>query len=172
MIESTKTDAPEELALELRRHGEVVSQTLREMTPGVLAPRSSSSDWSGHDLLAHIASMEWTYPKLIEVAQAVSTPGATERASSGFRDGNDSYNDRQVSRRREQPAGELIAEFERNRAVLVEAVGAVESGLLDVPIGSAGGATGTLAEVLRSVAMAHVDEHLDEIVRAGHLGDR
>jgi hypothetical protein len=159
--------APEALSDELRRHGDAVLETLNSIDAARLAP-TTSEDWGAHQLLAHIASIEWTYPRLIEVAASRdSGSGAasdTDRPSRGFRGGNDDYNARQVERRASTPATDLIAEFARNRDALVSAVQSVDPTLLGTPIRSAGGIEGTLAQVIRAVAVIHVDEHLGTIV--------
>ncbi len=156
----------DQLTHALRQHGEQVVAALRDINPERLDPPRAGAGWGAHELLAHIASMEWTYPRLIEVAEAAgSQQPAEDPPTRAFRGGNDSYNDRQVARRAAEPADALIAEFERNRAALLEAVGAMEPSLLAVAIKSAGGIMGSLEQVLRSVAIDHVQEHLEEIGR-------
>jgi hypothetical protein len=80
-----------------------------------------------------------------------------------MRGGNDAYIDRQVARRAHLPAAELLAEFERNRAATIEAVERADDALFARTIRSAGGVTGTLAEVFYQVAVMHVLGHARDI---------
>ena len=128
--------------------------------------------WNGRQILAHLAAIEWTYPRLIDIARTAPA-GATAEAAGGdlptraMRGGNDAYNERQVAKRAQVSAPELLAEFERNRAVTIAAVEAAEEELFTRRIQSAGGATGTLASVLHQVAVHHVLGHARDIARAG-----
>jgi hypothetical protein len=58
----------------------------------------------------------------------------------------------------------LLAEFEENRARTIATVEAADEALFDVPVRSAGGRTGTLAEVFREVAIGHLEQHVADIV--------
>src|SRR3990172_13067854 len=83
--------------------------------------------WNGRQILAHIASIEWTYPRLIDIAREAQAPGAAPSAvaeppTRALRGGNDAYNERQVAKRAHLSAAELLAEFERNRAETFRAV--------------------------------------------------
>jgi hypothetical protein len=80
-----------------------------------------------------------------------------------MRGGNDAYNERQVARRAQRSAAELLAEFEQNRAATIQAVAGVDEALLARRIRSAGGVTGTLATVLQRVAVDHVLGHARDI---------
>ncbi len=135
--------------------------------------------WNGRQILAHIASMEWTYPRLIDVAKAAATPEASEKpgqkqaADSGatgglptrsFRGGNLSYNDRQVEKRAQMSVEELLTELRENRATTIASVAQADESLFAVPIRSAGGITGPLAMVIHSVAVLHTQIHLNDIV--------
>jgi mycothiol maleylpyruvate isomerase-like protein len=66
--------------------------------------------WNGRQLLAHIASMEWTYPRILEL------PAATDEEAARPRDTSvtvDDYNRRQVEKRDAVPVDDLIDEFVR-----------------------------------------------------------
>jgi hypothetical protein len=122
--------------------------------------------WNGRQILAHIASIEWTLPRLIEVAKgAVSgeQPKDKPAASSGFRGGNVGYNDREVERRAGASVAELIEEFRTNRAAIIAAVEALDDALLEVPVRSAGGVTGPLSRVYQVLAVMHVGMHVNDI---------
>ncbi len=134
------------------------------------------SGWNGRQILAHIASIEWTYPRLIDLAQAPPSAPASEqpttrstptqppsRASAPARGGIDSYNERQVAKRADASVAELLAEFQTNRAATIAAVESTDEALLTTPIRSAGGVEGTLASVINSVAVLHVIAHTNDI---------
>ena len=116
--------------------------------------------WNGHQLLAHIASMEWTYPRILEL------PAATDEEAARPRDTSvtvDDYNRRQVERREGVPVDELIDEFVRNRAKTIEAVAAHPDEEFGRRVRSAGGTVGPLADVLWFVAVEHVRGHLADL---------
>jgi hypothetical protein len=129
--------------------------------------------WNARQILAHVASIEWTYPRLIDIAKGVEPPKKSEpdkkpadlptRTAQG---GILSYNDRQVAKREGVPVAELIEEWRANRDALIAAVESVGDDLLQVPIRSAGGITGPLATVLYQTAVLHVRVHVDDITRA------
>ena len=141
--------------------------------------------WNGRQILAHIASIEWTYPRLIDITRQGAAPAEGSasaidearrtvpaeaaslptRAATG---GIDAYNQRQVEKRDGASVAELLDEFRRNRATTLAAVEAVDDALLSTPIRSAGGVTGPLADVLYSVAVRHVLTHAEDI--AGRTG--
>ena len=118
--------------------------------------------WNGRQILAHIASIEWTYPRLIDIARTPAAEAATPptRAMKG---GNDAYNDRQVAKRADLTVPELLAEFEANRAATIRAVEAADEPLFARPIRSAGGVVGPLALVFHQIAVAHVLGHARDI---------
>ena len=121
--------------------------------------------WSARQLLAHLAAIEWTYPRLIERAQAAQGAGLSEGSGGGF--DMDAYNERQVSKRARATVAELLEEFGRNRAATIEAVAAADGALLSQPTRSAGGVKGTLLEVLIGVTVGHVREHLRDLETGG-----
>ena len=129
--------------------------------------------WNARQILAHVASIEWTYPRLIDVARQ----GAPDQASEGSggapegsskpaqaRGGIDDYNQRQVEKRAQASVAELLAEFQKNRDATIEAVEQADEALLQVHIRSAGGIPGLLARVIYLVAVAHVAGHVNDIV--------
>src|SRR5437660_1329501 len=120
--------------------------------------------WNGRQILAHPASIEWTYPRLIDIArEAGAGPAATvsgEPPTRAMRGGNDAYNERQVARRADRSVAELLDEFATNRAATIRAVEAADEALFARVIRSAGGVTGPLAAVFHAVAVRHVLGHL------------
>jgi hypothetical protein len=122
--------------------------------------------WNGRQILAHVASIEWTLPRLIEVARGASGDKAKDEpaASSGFRGGNADYNTRQVEKRAGASVAELIEEFRTNRAALIAAVEAADEAVLEAPVRSAGGVTGPLSRVYQILGVMHVGMHVNDIV--------
>ena len=135
---------------------------VRALPPERLEEGRYENGWNGRQILAHIASIEWTYPRLIDIAR---TPPAEVAAppTRAMKGGNDAYNDRQISKRAHLGVSELLAEFEANRAATIRAVEAADEALFTRPIRSAGGAVGPLALVFHQVAVAHVLGHARDI---------
>jgi hypothetical protein len=116
--------------------------------------------WNGRQLLAHIASMEWTYPRILELPEATDEEAAQPRDTSVT---VDDYNRRQVERRDGVSVDDLIAEFVRNRDATIAAVAAHPEEEFGRRVRSAGGTVGSLAEVLSFVAVEHVRGHLADL---------
>jgi hypothetical protein len=156
-----------ELLALLRSSGEEVVRIVRAQTPERLEAGRYENGWNGRQILAHLASIEWTYPRLIDIARSAETPEAAPAAGAPptreMRGGNDAYNERQVAKRAHLSVAELLAEFERNRAVTIQAVEATDEALLARRIRSAGGVVGPLALVVALVAVAHVLGHARDI---------
>ncbi len=120
--------------------------------------------WSARQLLAHIAAIEWTYPRLIEQAQIPAEPRSA--GSSGGRFDMDAYNQKQVANRSSATIADLLAEFARNREATIDAVANADAALLEQPTRSAGGVEGTLLEVLVGVTVEHVRGHIEDLATA------
>ncbi|MFN0095074.1 MAG: DinB family protein [Dehalococcoidia bacterium] len=123
--------------------------------------------WDGRQILAHLASIEWTYPRLLDVAHDAAPSGGGP-VTREMRGGNDAYNDRQVAKRAGASVVELLAEFTRNRAATIAAIESASLALLARPIRSAGGREGPLIEVFHAVTVEHVRGHLTDL--AGQSG--
>jgi uncharacterized damage-inducible protein DinB len=163
-----QTDAPSKAALlaALRECGDEFLARLRALPDEQWEQGRYENGWTARQILAHVAAIEWTYPRLLEIAASAPT---TERTANGLPTrtaggGIDAYNARQVEKRAETPAIDLLAEFERNRAATIAAVAAADEARLATPIRSAGGVTGPLALVLQRVAVDHVRGHLRDIL--------
>jgi hypothetical protein len=170
-----------ELLEALQSSGREVIDRVRAMSPDELERGRYENGWNARQILAHIASIEWTYPRLVDLArqgtpaaaneqprqvrrtEPQEAPGVPTRPMQG---GVDSYNERQVAKRAAALVSELLAEFERNRAATITAVEEANEELLRTPIRSAGGITGPLAGVIHTVAVWHVLGHLGDIVRS------
>ena len=81
--------------------------------------------WSARQLLAHLAAIEWTYPRLIEQARSPAEARPTSSASGSF--DMDAYNHRQVSNRADATIPELLEEFARNRQSTISAIAEAEA---------------------------------------------
>jgi uncharacterized damage-inducible protein DinB len=151
-----------ELLRSLRSSRDEVVARVRALPPERLEEGRYESGWNGRQILAHIASIEWSYPRLIDIAR---TPPADEAAppTRTMKGGNDSYNDRQVAKREHLTVAELLAEFETNRAATIQAVEAADDELFARRIRSAGGVVGPLALVFHQIAVAHVLGHARDI---------
>jgi hypothetical protein len=158
-----------ELLEALRRSGDEVVRRVRALSPAQLEQGRYENGWNGRQILAHIASIEWTYPRLIDIARSAPAPDAEPAAAARelptrtMRGGNDAYNERQVAKRAHLSVAELLAEFERNRAATIQAVEAADDALFARPIRSAGGVVGPLAAVFHEVAVVHVLGHARDI---------
>jgi DinB superfamily len=168
------TASKAELLDKLRTSGDQVVSKLRGLRPEDFEQGRYESGWNGRQILAHIASIEWSYPRLIDVAREAQSPkpaeapkeASAEPASRPARGGIDDYNARQVEKRAQMSVPELIDEFERNRATTIAAFEQADEALLNQPIRSAGGITGPLADVVSMIAIAHVDQHARDIAGA------
>jgi hypothetical protein len=150
---------------------------LRALPPEEFEQGRYENGWNGRQILAHIASIEWTYPRLLDVAKgappsAAPRPAEVRRTEPGeapgvptrpMQGGVDGYNERQVAKRAQATVAELLDEFARNRAATIGAVEAADEALLAAPVRSAGGITGALAGVLNAVAVLHVRAHVRDI---------
>lgn len=153
------------LVEELRTNGAWAESMLRGIADERWGEGRYESGWNAKQILAHVAAIEWTYPRLLEVARSAGSPSdrGGEPAAATARGGIDEYNRRQVEKREGSAVEDLVDEFARNRAALLEAVEAADEALLGVAIRSAGGRSGTLARVLREVAIEHVRGHVRDI---------
>lgn len=159
-----------QLLTDLRADAESVPPLLHALDPQQLERGAYEQGWTVRDLVAHLASIEWTYPRLLQRAAQPPPPGSTHSAGTAAAaetgSGMDDYNARQIEKRRATPIADLIAEFSANRQATIDAVAAADPALLATPIQSYGGASGSLVEVLRFVAIEHVRGHLRDIEAA------
>ncbi len=139
------------------------------------------SGWNGRQILAHFASIEWSYPRLLDIAKRAASNSASppasdtspnadasqpeaKRPAARMEGGIDGYNQRQVDKRAQASVAELLEEFQRNRAATITAVESMDEALLATPITSAGGISGALTQVIMTVAVLHVRGHVKDIV--------
>ena len=171
-----------ELIVAIEASGAEVVATLRALPPEAFARLDPAGEWTGREILAHIASIEWTYPRLLDIGRQAQASGATSGGqpagsvrrtepgeaagvtSAVAQGGIDGYNERQVQKRADASVAELIDEFRRNREATIAAIEQADESLLQTPIRSAGGVTGPLAGVFQAVAVGHVLGHTRDIV--------
>jgi hypothetical protein len=182
-----QTPSKAQLVDALRSSGEELVTRLAALPPEEFERGRYENGWNGRQILAHVASIEWTYPRLLEVARQAGESGrgsggeaagpvrrtepgeASGVATASARGGIDDYNQRQVDKRADASVAELLEEFRRNRAATIAAIEGTEESLLAVPIRSAGGVTGPLAGVFQAVAVGHIQAHVRDIL-AGESG--
>jgi hypothetical protein len=152
-----------ELLQALATSRDAVLALVRSIPPQRLEEGRYENGWNGRQILAHIASIEWTYPRLIDIARTPAQAAEATPPTRAMRGGNESYNDRQVSKRAHLTVSELLVEFETNRAATIRAVEAADEALFARPIRSAGGVVGPLALVFQQIAVAHVLGHAHDI---------
>ncbi|MGH7413077.1 MAG: DinB family protein [Candidatus Rokuibacteriota bacterium] len=152
-----------ELLAALASSRDEVVALVRSLPPERLEEGRYENGWNGRQILAHIASIEWSYPRLIDIARTAPTPAAPAPPTRQMKGGNDAYNDRQVAKREHLTVAELLAEFETNRAATIHAVEAADEELFARRIRSAGGVVGPLASVFHQIAVAHVLGHARDI---------
>jgi len=155
------------LLSDLRADAEQIPATLSALAPDALTRGAYEQGWTGREIVAHIASIEWTYARLIERAsQAAEAEGDASASGQGSGSGTvdmDGYNARQIEKRQGVAIAELIEEFRANRSRTIAAVEATPSALFAQPMQSAGGVRGTLADVIRAVAIDHVHGHVADL---------
>lgn len=168
VVHVTAGPTKQELIAGLKSTGEALVARLSKMDDAALALGRYENGWNARQILAHVASIEWTYKRLVENAKQPRATARPERApeASAPAGGNpiDDYNARQVARRADKTVKELLQEFKENRAGTIAAVESCDEALLSQPTRSAGGAEGTLAQVLEFVAVRHVEQHTRDIV--------
>lgn len=171
---STPTITKPQLLEALRQGEKEVLDKLAKVPAEAFERGCYENGWNGRQVLAHIAAIEWTYPKLIEVARSAANSQAQptdkpkdvkppQRAASG---GIASYNDRSIERYASSSVQELIDVFKTNRATTIAAFEGADDDLFGQPIKSAGGITGPLGYVMNLVAVMHVAGHVNDIVQS------
>jgi hypothetical protein len=160
----------QQLLENLRSGGEDALSKLQALPPEAFEAGGYENGWNGRQILAHIAAIEWTYPKLIDVARSgppvKKDKPAGETPTRAARGGIDDYNTRSIARYDGASAEELLETFEKYRATTIQAIEATEDDLFLQTVKSAGGIKGPLGYVLNMVAFLHVQSHVNDIVSA------
>ena len=160
---ATLVPSKQELLDALRESRDEVLATVRALPPARLEEGRYENGWNGRQILAHIASIEWSYPRLIDIARTPPAPVEEAPPTRTMKGGNDAYNDRQVAKREGMTVAALLAEFEKNRAATIQAVEAADEELFARRIRSAGGVVGPLATVFHQIAVVHVLGHARDL---------
>lgn len=174
MVSEQHIPSKAELLKTLRSREQTIVDRVRSIPIEEFEQGRYENGWTGRQILAHVASIEWTYPRLIDLAKQPPPAPSTEQApkaeagsdtrSETVQGGIESYNERQVEKRAEASVEELLEEFQKNRAATIAAVEAVNEALLSAPILSAGGIRGALGGVINAIAVHHVLAHVDDII--------
>lgn len=152
----------EQLVAALRESGVAALAAMAAVPAAGLEAPGYENGWSVRQIMAHVASMEFTYRRLPDLARGSNDAEGT----SGGRFDMDGYNARQVARRAGATPAELMEEFTNGRAALIADVEALDDALLATPVRSAGGISGSLAQVIAGTAVEHAREHADDFIRA------
>jgi uncharacterized protein (TIGR03083 family) len=152
-----------ELLEALRSSRDEIVTLVRSLPPERLEEGRYENGWTARQILAHIASIEWSYPRLIDIARTPPAPVEEPPPTRAMKGGNDAYNERQVAKRAHLTVDELLDEFEKNRAATIAAVDAADEALFARRIRSAGGVVGPLATVFYMIAVAHALGHARDI---------
>lgn len=153
----------EQLLERLRDSGVEGLAAMRAVPHDRFGAESYEQGWNVAQVMAHVASMEYTYRRLPELA---STPSGTVARPDGTPFDMSVYNAKQVAKRQTAGRAELEDEFRRGRAAFVAEVDAVDPTLLTAWVRSAGGHEGALATVIDQVAVEHVRDHAGDFTRA------
>src|SRR3972149_4953697 len=70
------TPSKAQLIETLRSTGAETAARLRSLPPEAFEQGRYENGWNGRQILAHIASIEWTYPRLFDLARQASPPRA------------------------------------------------------------------------------------------------
>ena len=166
------TDQPvvskSQLLANLRSSGEELLSKLEGLPEGALEAGCYENGWNGRQVLAHIAAIEWTYPRLIDLARdgppdKKPKAAATSKPAKG---GINSYNDRQIARYADATTSELLDIFRKSRETTISTIEATEDELFATEVKSAGGVKGPLAMVLNFVAVMHVNSHVNDVLNS------
>lgn len=171
--------AKDQLVQALRSSEQQFADAVAAVNPADLELGCYENGWNARQVLAHVASIEWTYAGILDLARGGGTsapaPKTQDRPASGSGTSYSappasgailSYNDRQVEKRAGASVADLLAEFRENRAKTIAAVEAADDTTLAVEVRSAGGLKGPAATVIQGVAVAHVLVHLNDILNA------
>src|SRR6266571_4017746 len=102
-----KTDSitKQELLDDIVASGRAFVEAARQVPADQWPEGRYEEGWTARDILAHVASIEWTYPKLLLLAQQPDT--GQRDAEKAFRRGISDYNQRRVDERKDRSVEEL-----------------------------------------------------------------
>ena len=181
MTSATDWLSKAELLEAIRASGRDVVATVHALPKQAFERGRYEHGWNAHELLCHLAGIEWVYALYVGLAR-LGTPLGGEEAVAPVRrtqphegpdvatlsaeGGIDGFNAREVAKRAEASVQQLLEEFERHRAALIDAVERADEALLRTPVRSIGSITGILGGVLYRVAVEHVREHIADMQAA------
>ena len=162
---ATDLVSKQELLENMRTSGRAFAEAVRAYPADQWGEGRYEEGWSAKDILAHVASVEWTYPKILDLADGKGPPPKPDEAKDGVKSADlpGGYNERHVAKRKDNSIEELLGEFETNRTATIGAVEEADEDLLRVRVRSAGGVEGTAAEVLNYLTVVHLNQHLDDL---------
>jgi Mycothiol maleylpyruvate isomerase N-terminal domain len=172
---STPTVMKPQLLEALRQGEKEILDKLTKLPADAFERGRYENGWNGRQILAHIASIERSYPHLIAVARGdlpMPEPAGTDQRSTeqpyrpSMAGPIHAYNQRQVDKLTDASAAELLALFGNNRAATIAAVQATDDALFEKEVRTTGGLQGPLGQVLERVAVDHVSGHVNDIVSA------
>ena len=155
-----------QLLANLRSSGEELLSKLAGLPAEAIEAGCYENGWNGRQVLAYIAAIEWTYPRLIDIARngpPEKKPEAPAK-SKPPKGGMNSYNDRQIERYANNTTAELLDVFRKNRETTISTIEATEDELFATEVKSAGGVKGPLGTVLNFVAVMHVNVHVNDVL--------
>jgi hypothetical protein len=80
---ATPVPSKQELLAALRASRDEVLAIVRALPPARLEEGRYENGWNGRQILAHVASIEWSYPRLIDIARSADRPaGPDDRRSA------------------------------------------------------------------------------------------
>lgn len=162
------TISKSQLLESLRTTGADLLAKLQELPAEAFEAGCYENGWNGRQVLAHVTAIEWTYPKLIDLARSGPPEKKPEQPvkSKPARGGINDYNDRSIERYKDSSVAELLEMFRANRENTIATVEATEDDILATEVKSAGGIRGPVSTVLNYVAVMHVQGHVNDILTA------
>ncbi len=165
----------EDLLAALRADRQEFVDRLRALPESAFDRGAYEAGWTARQVLAHVASIEWTYPRLLEMGAPDGEDSEKRATTAADRVKSerkpppdmDAYNRRQVEKRASASIDELLDEFARNRDRTIAAIESAEDEVLQRNVQSLGGVSGPIVAVVRDVAVLHVRQHLADILAAG-----
>lgn len=169
---STPTITKAQLLEALRQGEKEALDKLSKVPPDAFERGCYENGWNGRQVLAHIAAIEWTYPKLIDIARSAPREKTTDKPEENLPTTTvsggiiNSYNDRRIERYAGATVQELLEVFRTNRAATIAAFEGADDDLFSQPIKTAGGTKGPLGHVVNLVGVLHVASHVNDIVQS------
>lgn len=150
----------DEAIQQLRAARKALSETITGFTEDDFVRAKAIHKWTLKDLLAHIASWD---EEVVRVLQTFTLPGESlytytisERNEFG------SWNEEQITARRERSANEVLTEFETARRDLIQVIEGLTDPVLSRSRMTSWGKTATGFELIQTQA-EHDREHAEQV---------